>query len=216
MSNKKTSQLERMARAYVEHCGDIPKAVRVVAPAMEHCSDSELLTHFRKTYQNLPAFQILVQEFREGVKDRIAVNASDLLMYWTQQQTADVSELMQVVTVPCHACWKDWQGGPIRPKLTNPACPICDGRGQKIVNITDTANLSPQAKLLFRGAEMTKYGVKIHVADPDEAGDKIAKAAGMFTTQLQITNAQAPKDAPEIPEDQNAASLTYAQWVKDT
>lgn len=214
MTTKKLSQIERMARAYVEHCGDIPKAVRLVAPAMEEATDAQLISHFNKTYANLPSFQLLVQEFREGVKERIALNANDLLMHWSQQATADPAELVQVVTVPCRACWHDYEG-PVCPKLPNMSCRLCGGEGEKAMKIQDTAKLSPQAKLLYRGAEMTKYGIKVHIADPDVAKDKIAKAIGMFTTQLQITNSQ-PAPAPEIPDDNNAASLAYSQWVKGT
>ena len=214
MSTKKLTQIERMARAYVEHCGDIPKAMRVVAPAMEDCTDAQLLSHFRSTYQNLPAFQALVLEFREGVKDRIALNANDLLMHWARQATADPAEIVKIVTVPCPACWNSWDNTKPRPVLPNLSCAACAGAGAKHVHITDTDKLTPQARLLYRGAEMTKHGIKVHMADPDAAADKIAKAIGMFTTQLQISSNLQKLPPPEIPEDQNAASLAYSQWVQ--
>lgn len=211
MTDKKLSQIERMARAYVEHCGDIPKAMRVVAPAMEDRSDAELISHFKKTYANLPRFQLLVNEFREGVKERIALNAQDLLMHWTLQATANPAELVKVATRPCYACWR---GRETKPKLPNVQCDVCGGGGEKYVHIEDTDNLSPQAKLLYRGAEMTKHGIKVHIANPDDASDRLAKAIGMFTTLIQLE--QSKVAPPEIPDDNNAASLVYSQWVKGT
>lgn len=62
----------------------------------------------------------------------------------------------------------------------DPDCIKCRGEGSPHVHIADTTNLSPTAKLLYQGAENTKFGIKVNVADRMKALDNVARHLGMF------------------------------------
>lgn len=126
--------------------------------------------------------------------------------------SADASELVSVKVANCRHCWGDnfdyqyteleWQnkldeaeefnleepaprGGhnfqASRPP--HPDCPHCFGAGKKHVMIQDTHNLSPQARILYAGAEETRYGVKVKMHDQLAALVKVADHLGMFESK---------------------------------
>mgnify|MGYP006913697178 FL=1 len=49
--------------------------------------------------------------------------------------------------------------------------------------IQDTHNLSPQARILYAGAEETRYGVKVKMHDQLAALVKVADHLGMFESK---------------------------------
>lgn len=209
-------QVEKLARAYVEHCGDVPAALRDVAPAIADKTDKALIAHFDKMYKQLPEFWVHVKKYTDMVKERVALNADDLLQRWTQQATADLTELVQVVREPCPYCYPLAEGG-MRPPLPALACPSCGGKGVTMVDVTETRLLSPTAKMMFLGAEMGKYGVKVKLADPRDAEDRLARALSLFVpkTAGEGDNGQS-LTAPPLPDDQNEASKIYSNWVRGT
>lgn len=210
--NPKNSMLERLARSYVANCGDVPAALRECAPAFEDKTDNFLTKHFNATYNDIPAFWELVTEYREEVKKEIAMTAADVMMKLTEQATADYTQFTQVVVNPCGMCWAGVDGA-VPPRIPNLRCRACGGQGIKSVDVTPTAQLTPAARLLYRGAEQTKHGIKIKTADPDKAVELLGRAVGLFTSNLQIAATLVPK-MPELPADQNEASRLYAEWIK--
>lgn len=210
MTNKTDSMLEIVARAYVKNCGDAAAAMRECAPAIADKTDNYLTKHFERTYNDIPKFWEFVEEYRAEVKKEIALDAAAVMLKLTEQVTADYTEFSKVVVLPCAMCWKGHDGAPIR--LPNLSCMACGGRGEKAVDITPTANLSPLARSLWRGAEQTKHGIKIRTADPDKALELLGRAVGLFTSNLQI--AATVQKLPELPIDQNEASRIYAEFMK--
>lgn len=207
MSN---SMLEKLARSYVKNCGDAAATMRECAPAMADRTDNYLIKHFDRTYNDVPKFWEYVEEYRAEVKKEIALDAAAVMMKLTEQVTADYTEFTKVVVAPCYHCWI---GHTNPPRIPNLSCSNCRGDGVKFVDITPTANLSPAARMLYRGAEQTKHGIKVHTANPDKALELLGRATGLFTSNLQIAATLVPK-MPEMPVDQNEASRAYAEWIK--
>ena len=201
--------LEKLARSYVKNCADVATTMRECAPAIAEKTDKALVKHFEQTYNDVPQFWEFVEEYRAEVKKEIALSAADLMMAWTQNAALDCTEFTKVVLTPCPRCWVE---GPRMP-LPNLSCTICGGQGMKQVEVTPTAQLSPLAKSLYRGAEQTKHGIKVTYADPEKAKDNLARALGMFTANLQIAAVIKPA-MPDLPTDQNEASKIYAEWIK--
>jgi hypothetical protein len=68
----------------------------------------------------------------------------------------------------------------------NQDCEECQGDGVERVVPMDTTKLSPGAKLLYRGAQRTKEGIKILFADKDKALDQIGRMLGAFDDKLRV------------------------------
>lgn len=131
--------------------------------------------------------------------------------------TADVSELMQLRKGCCRHCHGFDHGyqyideqehqaveqhaeakgieppafggyGYVQHAEANPDCPVCGGEGVPRVHMTDTRQLSPAARLLFNGVEMTKNGIKVSVRDRDAALDKIARCLSAYQDRLDHTS----------------------------
>jgi phage terminase small subunit len=62
----------------------------------------------------------------------------------------------------------------------NKACPHCHGLGEQFVFVEDSRNYSPDAKLLYAGAEQTRYGIKVKTHDQMRAMDMVTKILGLY------------------------------------
>lgn len=62
----------------------------------------------------------------------------------------------------------------------HPECPECEGEGIANVFFADTRDLSPSAKLLYRGVKRTRDGLEILTANQDKALENVARHLGMF------------------------------------
>ena len=121
-------------------------------------------------------------------KERLHIDADQVLWMWWQIANADYNELSSVRRVACGYCYgdnvtldDDDDGREIDPsREPNPDCGICRGEGSPHVHIADTSKLSPEAKLVYQGAKETKFGIEIQTADRMKALDNVARHLGMF------------------------------------
>lgn len=68
----------------------------------------------------------------------------------------------------------------------NPECVECEGEGLHRVVPMDTTKLSPGAKLLYRGVQQTKDGIKVLFRDQDKALDQIGRILGAYDDKLKL------------------------------
>jgi len=68
----------------------------------------------------------------------------------------------------------------------DPACPECAGIGIEYVRMADTRNLSPAARMLYDGVEVTSNGKKIKIASREAALERLAKHLGMFANKVEV------------------------------
>lgn len=209
----KPNQIEKMARAYVEKCGDVAAAMRVVNVDSAGKGDKALTNLFDKVYGKSPTFWRRVVEMQKLVDQQVAMKAADVMLMWSRIATADVTELTQVVETRC-ACFKCW-GGERMGSPPNEDCDACLGAGlpQFDVHITPTAKLTPTARMMYDGAELTKNGIKVKHLDRNKALDNLGRALGLFTDQLKILGVAQP-DLPPLPDDPVAAAHVYHNWIK--
>ena len=67
-----------------------------------------------------------------------------------------------------------------------PDCPECSGFGVEVVRMADTRNLSPAARMLYDGVEVTQNGKKIKIASREAALERLAKHLGMFANKVEV------------------------------
>lgn len=141
-------------------------------------------------FENLkkPEIETAIDEAIADRRKRLRIDADSVLYKWWQIVNADYNELSSVRRSACAYCHgdnlevADGDDVPavILGKDINPDCTACAGEGEAYVHIADTTNLSPTAKLLYQGAENTKFGIKVNVADRMKALDNVARHLGMF------------------------------------
>lgn len=68
----------------------------------------------------------------------------------------------------------------------NPECDECEGEGVHRIVPMDTTKLSPGAKLLYKGVQQTKEGVKVLFRDQDKALDQIGRILGAYDDKMRI------------------------------
>ena len=121
-------------------------------------------------------------------KNRLYITQDTVLLKWWEIANADYNELSSVRRVACGYCYggalteDDEYETPVTDpsRDPDPDCIKCRGEGAPHVHIADTSKLSPAAKLLYQGAENTKFGIKINTADRMKALDNVARHLGMF------------------------------------
>lgn len=124
-------------------------------------------------------------------RKRLRIDADTVLWKWWQIANADYNELSSVKRVACGYCYggvniTDDSEPSIDPtKAPDEDCSTCGGDGEAYVYMADTTNLSPDARLLYQGAENTKFGIKINTADRMKALDNVARHLGMFKEQIE-------------------------------
>jgi phage terminase small subunit len=156
----------------------------------------------------------LVKAAMDARAERTGITQDKVLRRWWDIASADSSELSAVHIRCCRHCYgidhlHQWidadeyekecaqaddgeepndNGGygynPTRPPVT--ACPKCFGQGFPHVQLADTRNLSPAARLLFDTAKETKYGIEIKIQDRSKALEHIARHLGMFNDKINL------------------------------
>lgn len=66
-----------------------------------------------------------------------------------------------------------------------PDCPECAGTGIEFVRMADTRTLSPAARMLYDGVEVTQNGKKVRVTSREAALERLAKHLGMFAGKVE-------------------------------
>lgn len=146
-----------------------------------------------------------------------ALTAIHIMQHWSALASVDATEICRVERRSCRFChgidhryqWvseEEWAmevadaiergrepkpcdgGFGFSPKAApSSTCPSCFGDGVAHVHLADSRELSPAARLLFNGAEHTKYGVKVTLRDRDAILDRAAKFLGMYKEQVEHT-----------------------------
>lgn len=95
----------------------------------------------------------------------------------------------------------------------NIECPVCEGEGVPRVVLQDTTQLSPGARLLYRGVQQTKDGVKILYANQDKALENIGRMIGAFDDKLRVDLTGAIANLRMISDDPKEAAEAYAKLI---
>ena len=135
-------------------------------------------------YENLtkPYIEQAVDKAIADRRKRLRIDADTVLWKWWQIANADYNELSSIRRVACDMCHftVETDGSEPVDKTINPDCRNCDGEGMPYVFLADTEKLSATGKLVYQGAENTKFGIKINTADRMKALDNVARHLGMF------------------------------------
>lgn len=95
----------------------------------------------------------------------------------------------------------------------NPECDECQGVGLSRVVALDTTRLSPGAKLLYRGAQQTKDGIKVLFADKDKALEQIGRMLGAFNDKLGVNLGGTVATLQMTTDDPAEAAKIYQQML---
>lgn len=95
----------------------------------------------------------------------------------------------------------------------NPECLECEGDGVHRVVPMDTTKLSPGAKLLYRGVQQTKDGVKVLFRDQDKALEQIGRILGAFDDKLRVDLTGKVAQLKLMTSDPKEAADAYAKMV---
>lgn len=192
-----------------------------------------------------PKVKAALAEGRKKRADRLSISQDMVIKRLWAIASADPNELVSVHREPCRHCWgiehkyqftdmeleernkeaeqlgldkPDQKGGggfqPSDPP--HPKCPQCGGRGKSHVVLKDTRDLSPAARLLYAGAEMTRNGAKINMNSQMTALIKLAEHYGLFESEIleEMRKAQLKKVKAET--DQIGKELTPVKVVINT
>jgi phage terminase small subunit len=141
------------------------------------------------------------------------VNADEVLKHLWAMVKADPTEISSVRVFSCRHCFgEDFQYQWINevefsfakkrvPDLTDdggygydpeirphPKCPHCKGLGERSVVLADSRDYSEDAKLLYRGAKMTRNGIEVLTHDSMKALDMVSKIIGLYGNQDPTEN----------------------------
>lgn len=98
----------------------------------------------------------------------------------------------------------------------NLECSECEGEGLTRVVPKDTTTLSPGARLLYRGVQQTKDGVKVLFGDKDGALEKIGRIIGAFDDRLRLELDAKVASYRLTTDDPAAAATAYQKLVDGT
>ena len=153
-------------------------------------------------------------------RKRLRIDADSVLYMWWQIANADYNELSSVKRVACGYCYggadiTDDSEPSIDPtKTPDIDCATCGGNGEAYVYLADTTNLSPTAKLLYQGAENTKFGIKMNTANRMKALDNVARHLGMFKDVIDHQSSDGsmtPQAAPDYSRLSDDELRQYAE-----
>lgn len=190
----------------------------------------------------LPKIQAAIKERMSELAVNAGITPEWVVKQWAQIATADPNDLVQVRRTCCRHChgalhqyqWTEAEysqavdaaveGGKAPPDgmggfgfdpnaEPHPTCPECGGMGVADVHVTDSRKLRGAARVLYAGAERTKYGIRINMRDKDAAVTNLARYLGMMLDRKEISG---PNGAPvavahfraeDLSDDQLAAVL---------
>ena len=164
--------------------------------------------------------QNAIAELKAQRNERLNIDADTVLWKWWQIANADYNELSSVKRVACGYCYggvniTDDSEPSIDPtKAPDEDCSTCGGDGEAYVYMADTTNLSPDARLLYQGAENTKFGIKINTADRMKALDNVARHLGMFKDVIDHQSSDGsmtPQAAPDYSRLSDDELRQYAE-----
>ncbi len=152
-----------------------------------------------------------VEEYRNNIKERAAIGATDVLLKFLDVWNADPDELLGLRVGCCRYCygegflyqWREREyieaivdGEPMPDVLggfgfdhTRPPrkdCPECRGEGLERLVPRDTSKLSPGARALFGGVRKTRHGIEIIMGDRHKALENVARILGAFSDKVEL------------------------------
>lgn len=95
----------------------------------------------------------------------------------------------------------------------NPECVECDGEGVARVVPMDTTQLSPGARLLYRGVKQTRNGTEILFRDQDKALEQIGRILGAYDDKLRVDLEGKVASLRLMTNDPKEAAEAYAKMV---
>ena len=231
----------RFAVAYVANGGD---AVAAYREEVNHRLSPSKARTAAQILLGDPAVQEKVAELRAKVEEGAVMTARSILARWAQMANADVTKIIDVVHRCCRYChgerhmyqWRTEQeyraacaeakekkklppmaSGGFGYNATlppHPGCPVCDGQGTRDVWLAPTSQLTGAERMLYEGAEVTKYGIKVHVGRPAYYLELIAKHLGMLDKKPDGAPPPNGQPVPEMPIDPLEASRIYADYLR--
>lgn len=186
--------------------------------------------------------QELIQQKREALDAEIDMSVKKLFAEYVAIKSVDPNELTQVRAFCCRHCygvdnryqWReheylkacedaeranlplpDMSGGFgfKQAAAPNPECDECQGVGLSRVVALDTTRLSAGAKLLYRGAQQTKDGIKVLFADKDKALEQIGRMLGAFNDKLGVNLGGTVATLQMTTDDPAEAAKIYQQML---
>ncbi len=238
-----TARQENFAVAYAQ-CGVALDAYRVAyecdgaSRATARVAAYRLLKH--------PRVVARVRELQDAAAERSGRTTAALIAELEDMATADLNELVQLVVGSCRHCWGthgayQWRddgelaraldsamttGQPL-PALDggvgyvferdpNPECSTCNGAGLQRVRLTNTADLSPGARRLFRGIEFHADGSLKKLLTHDQAALRVElhRLRGMHIDRsLSLT---AHVNVPALKDMGTAEALDFLESLRPT
>lgn len=216
-----TQKQERFAQHYVAH-GSVIEAYRHaydVSPSTNRNS----LRSTAYNVLNTPKVRARVSALQAAMSERTLMTTGELIADLEAMACADVNEIMSLTVGACRHChgergayqWRtvdEWmaaiedaqrKGGEL-PSCNggfgyrtdadpNPDCPSCDGAGVQRVRFTNTAEVSPGARKLYRGVELYQDGTvkRVLLNDPLAARMELHRLRGLHIERSMNLNLNA-------------------------
>ena len=196
-------------RAFCEHYVKTADKVESYKAAGYAIMDRDKIYNKLNLILARPKVKEYIALLKEKRMNRVGISQDMVLKRLWAIASADPNELVAVKVSNCRHCWgKDFKYQYTDDEFENlleeaerlgleepntaggdgfnlsrpphPDCPACGGVGKAKVAISDTQTLSPQARVLYAGAEQTRNGIKVKMHDQLAALVKVADHLGMF------------------------------------
>ncbi len=242
-SHALTVRQEAFCRAYAE-CGIALDAYKAAYDA-DGSSRATLRTNAYRLLKD-PRIANYVRELQDAAAARAGRSAAALIAELEEMVSADLNELMQLVVGSCRHCWGghgayQWRdemeyaracdeamaaGKPLPAmgggfgyqfeREPNPECDHCEGAGIQRVRLTNTADLSPGVRRLFRGIETHCDGSvkKVLLHDQMAARVELHRLKGMHIDRSINVNANV--SVPTLKEMSPEQALDFLESLRPT
>lgn len=238
-----TGRQENFARAFAE-CGVALDAYRAAYEADGSSRATSRVNAYRLLKN--PKVATRVRELQDAAAQRAGRSAAGLIAELEEMVSADLNELMQLVVGACRHChgehgayqWRDdteyarafdaaLKAGEPLPTLdggvgyqferdANPECGHCDGAGIQRVRLTNTADLSPGVRRLFRGIELFPDGSikRVLLHDQMAARIELHRLRGLHVERSISVTAHVP--VPPLKDMSPEQTLDYLESLRPT
>jgi phage terminase small subunit len=238
-----TGRQENFARAYAE-CGVALDAYRAAYEA-DGSSRATARVNAYRLLKN-PRVASRIRELQDSAAERSGRSAAALIRELEEMASADLNELMQLVVGSCRHCWGErgayqwrddmeyahaWDEAVATKKPLpsmaggfgyqferdpNLECVSCDGAGIQRVRFTNTADLSPGVRRLFRGIELFPDGSikRVLLHDQMAARIELHRLKGLHIDRSVSVTAHVP--VPALKDMSPAEALDFLESLKPT
>lgn len=238
-----TGRQENFARAFSE-CGVALDAYKA-AYESDGSSRATARVNAYRMLKN-PKVAARVRELQDTAAQRSGRSAAALIAELEEMVSADLNELIQLVVGACRHCWGEhgayeWRddaeyaracdealaGGQPLPSMAggfgyqferdpNAECGHCDGAGIQRVRLTNTADLSPGVRRLFRGIELFPDGSikRVLLHDQMQARIELHRLRGLHIERSVSVTAHVP--IPALKELSPEQALDYLERLRPT